>query len=113
MVPRKRCSENTQQIYKRILHQSNFIEITLQHVCSPVNLLHIFKTLREQTKIIKIEIKFFDRKQSKLKLLSSQPLFYESRMFEIGFLCPKSVKEMEKRRVRRERIGFGAERNGL
>ena len=27
-------------------------------------------------------------------------------MFEIGFLCPKSGKEMEK-------IDFGAERNGL
>ena len=25
--------------------QNNFIEITLQHVCSPVNLLHIFRTL--------------------------------------------------------------------
>ena len=24
--------------------QSNFIEITLQHGCSPVNLLHIFRT---------------------------------------------------------------------
>ena len=24
--------------------QSNIIEITLRHVCSPVNLLHIFKT---------------------------------------------------------------------
>ena len=24
--------------------QSNFIEITLQHVCSPINLLHIFRT---------------------------------------------------------------------
>ena len=24
--------------------QSNFIEITLQHECSPVNLLHIFRT---------------------------------------------------------------------
>ena len=25
--------------------QSNFIEITLRHACSPVNLLHIFRTL--------------------------------------------------------------------
>ena len=25
--------------------QSNFVEITLQHGCSPVNLLHIFRTL--------------------------------------------------------------------
>ena len=27
-----------------IKFQSNFIEITLQHGCSPVNLLHIFRT---------------------------------------------------------------------
>ena len=37
-VPRKRCSKNMQQM------QSNFIEITLRHGCSPVNLLHIFRT---------------------------------------------------------------------
>ena len=30
----KRCSENMQQIYRR----------TIMYVCSPVNLLHIFKT---------------------------------------------------------------------
>ena len=35
-VLRKRCSENMQQ--------SNFVEITLQHGCSLVNLLHIFRT---------------------------------------------------------------------
>ena len=34
-VLRKRCSENL---------QSNFIEITLRHGCSPVNLLYISKT---------------------------------------------------------------------
>ena len=40
-----------QQIYRGTLLlkcdlnlQSNFIEITLRHRCSPVNLLHIFKT---------------------------------------------------------------------
>ena len=51
-VPRKRCSEKMQQIYMRhlcqsaisIKLQSNFIEITLRHGCSPVNLLHIFRT---------------------------------------------------------------------
>ena len=49
---RKRCSENMQQIYRRkpMLNSdlnkiaSNFIEITLRHGCSPVNLLHNFKT---------------------------------------------------------------------
>ena len=52
-VLRKRCSENMQQFYKRTpipkcdsnkvaLH---FIEVTLCHGCSPVNLLNIFRTL--------------------------------------------------------------------
>ena len=51
-VLRKRCSENTQQIYRRNTHAEvwfkyccwNFIEITLQDGCSPVNLLHMFRT---------------------------------------------------------------------
>ena len=37
---RKRCAENMQQIYGR----TPFIEITLRHGCSSVNLLHIFRT---------------------------------------------------------------------
>ena len=49
----KRCSENMQQIYRRIPMPKcdfnkvacNFIEITLWHGCHPVNFLHIFKTL--------------------------------------------------------------------
>ena len=47
----KWCSENIQEIYEHprwsaisIELQSNFIEITLQHGCSPVTLLHIFRT---------------------------------------------------------------------
>ena len=48
----QRCSENMQQIYRRttcrrvisIKLQSNFIEIALRQECSPVNLLHIFRT---------------------------------------------------------------------
>ena len=59
-VPGKRCSENTQQIYRRTPmpkcdfnevalqlvwnHTGNFTEITLRYECSPVNLLHIFWT---------------------------------------------------------------------
>ena len=46
-VLKKRCSENMQQIYRRTSMpklQSNFIEIALRHGCSPVNLLHIFRT---------------------------------------------------------------------
>ena len=48
-VLKKSCSENMQQIYRRTPTpkcdlQSNFIEITLRHGCSPVNLLHIFRT---------------------------------------------------------------------
>ena len=52
-VLRKRCSENIQQNYriapmpkwdfnKKL--QSNFIEISVRHGRSPVNLLHIFRT---------------------------------------------------------------------
>ena len=50
----RRCSQeklsgNMQQIYRRTIMPKcnllcNFIEITLRHSCSPVNLLHIFKT---------------------------------------------------------------------
>ena len=53
--PRKRCSENIQQIYRRApipkcnfnkvaKLQNNFIEIVLRYGCSPVNFLHIFRT---------------------------------------------------------------------
>ena len=40
-VPRKVCSENMLQIYRRA-HMPK-CEITLRHGCSPVNLLHIFR----------------------------------------------------------------------
>ena len=30
--------------FNKVAMQSNFIEITLWHECSPVNLLHIFRT---------------------------------------------------------------------
>ena len=43
-VLRKRCSKNMQQIYRRTPMQSNFIEITLRHGRSLVNLMHIFGT---------------------------------------------------------------------
>ena len=50
-IPRKWCSENMQQIYRRtpmpkcdFNKVGNFIEITLRHGCSPVNLLHISRT---------------------------------------------------------------------
>ena len=48
-VLRKRCAENMQQIYRRTpMPKCDFYkvaEITLRHGCSPVNLLHIFRTL--------------------------------------------------------------------
>ena len=62
-VLRKRCTENMLQIYRRIpilkcdfrehtcqsaisiKLQSKFIEITLRHGCSPVDLLYILRTL--------------------------------------------------------------------
>ena len=52
-VFRKRCSENMQQIYRRLpmpkcdfnkVALKLYIEITLRHECSPANLLHIFRT---------------------------------------------------------------------
>ena len=51
-ILKKRCSENMQQIYritpmpKRYFDKValQLIEITLRHGCSPVNLLHIFRT---------------------------------------------------------------------
>ena len=41
------------------------------------------------------------------------PLCFESKMCEIGFLCPKSVKETEKRRAKGQKTGLGAERKDL
>ena len=51
-VLRKRCSKNIQQIYRRtpcrsaisIKLQSKFIEMAIWHECSPINLLHNFRT---------------------------------------------------------------------
>ena len=46
-VLRKRCSENMQHIYRRTTMPKcdcNFIEIALRRGCSPVDLLHIFRT---------------------------------------------------------------------
>ena len=51
-VPRKRCSGNMQQIYRKkhpcrnVISRKlfcNFIEITRRYGCSPVTLLHIFR----------------------------------------------------------------------
>ena len=47
-ILRNRCSENIQQIYRRTRMsklRSKFIEITLRRGCSPVTLLHIFRTV--------------------------------------------------------------------
>ena len=43
-VLRKRSSTSIKQTYRRNPLLCNFIEITLRHGCSPVNLLHIFRT---------------------------------------------------------------------
>ena len=42
-VLRKRCSEDMQQIYKRT-PMPKCEKIAFRHGCSPVNLLHIFRT---------------------------------------------------------------------
>ena len=44
-VLKKRCSENLQQSYRSTPMQSNFIDITLRHGCSPVNLLRFAEHL--------------------------------------------------------------------
>ena len=43
-ICRKFTGENPCRSVVSIKLQSNFIEITLRHGCSPVNLLHIFRT---------------------------------------------------------------------
>ena len=48
-ILKKRCSENTQPIYRiKPMPKCDFnkvaIEIALRHGCSPVNVLHIFRT---------------------------------------------------------------------
>ena len=43
-VIRKRCSETMQQIYRRTPMPKCDFEIALRHGCSPINLVHIFRT---------------------------------------------------------------------
>ena len=44
-VPRNRCSENRQQIYRRTpVSKCDFVRNRTQAGCSPVNLLRIFRT---------------------------------------------------------------------
>ena len=41
----KSCSENMQQIYRRTtVPKCDFNKVTLRHVCSPINLLRVFRT---------------------------------------------------------------------
>ena len=44
-VLRKRCSENMQQIYRRKFNKCSKMQQIYRHGSSPVNLLHIFRTL--------------------------------------------------------------------
>ena len=64
VVLRKNLSENIQQIYRRTPMPSNFIEITLRHECSPVNLLHIFRTpfLKNFSGRLLLKIKIYSTK---------------------------------------------------
>ena len=48
-VLRKRCSTSIKQTYRRNPLLCNFIEITLRHGCSPVNLFHIVKAFAMKT----------------------------------------------------------------
>ena len=57
-VPRKRCSENMQQICKAIL-------LKLRHGCSPVYLLHIFRTTFLKSTSGRLLLKRLSSKQTK------------------------------------------------
>ena len=62
-VLRKRRSENMQQICRRTaMLKCDFIEITLQYGCSPVNLLRLFRTcfLRTLTRLLLL-LRFLSR----------------------------------------------------
>ena len=52
---------------------------------------------------IRERLKFIYIIATKTNSLGTKLLFYESRMLGIVILFPKNVKEMEKRRVRREK----------
>ena len=91
-VLRKRCSENTHQIYRRTPCRSailikllcNFIEITLRHGCSPVNMLHIFRTpVPKNTS----EGPVLD----KWKNIYQMCFFFCSRHFRFSKIAPNSV----------------------
>ena len=81
-VLRKRCSENMQRIYRRHPCRSaisinlirNFIEITLRHGCSPVNLLHIFRTPFPKSTsgwlLLKIPILWIELQTNKIQKVS-------------------------------------------
>ena len=80
-VPRKMCSKNKQKIYRRTLMPKcdfndvlcNFIEITLRHGCSPVNLLHILRIpfLMNTSWCLLLNLKKFDNIQQHLKSIKS------------------------------------------
>ena len=82
-VPRKKCFEDMQQIYRRTPMPiydfnkvaCNFIEITLPHGCSPVKLLYIFRTSSLNTSggcFCRFTFKYY---QSPLKTVKSSNMY--------------------------------------
>ena len=81
------------------------------NICSTKSCLTLQPPTPQNGQIRKILNDFLVGNKIVFKLF--EPLCYESRMFEMRFLCLKSVKEMEKRRVRNEQTGFEVKRDGL
>ena len=86
-VLKKRCSEKIQKIHTRTSMPSvisikllcNFIEIVLPHGCSPINLMHIFRTPFPETTSGWLLLYI------KLVILDQQPPFKTKRLTACNF----------------------------
>ena len=97
-VPRKRCSEIMQQIYRRTPMPkcdfnkvaSNFIEIALLHGCSTVNLLLIFRTLFHFSSFLK-DKRFSQTLECAFKRINRYKTKYQFQMFSLD-MCVNTNK---------------------
>ena len=97
----KKCSENVQKNL-----QSNFIEITLWYWCSPVNLLHIFKTSFYKVTSGQLLLKKqYDTLAFKKVLLQSH--LDELSGLNLQFVTPLSLTNSEKEQFHSQLKKFG------